>query len=415
VANSKHESIFPTFFLSGFECSTFKWMDGRRRDLADETKHYDHVDEDYRILAEYGFGVAREGVPWPFVDHGDGYDFSPVEPFLQAQKKHKVLPIWDLCHYGYPDHLHPFREGFIEAFADYARAAAEHLVPRSPAPHFFTPINEQIFFGYMAGEWGWAAPFGKSRDQRYQLRRVLVEASIRGIMAIREVAPDARIVNIDPLINVVPPRDRPDLAEAARKETWDDALFAWDVLYGLKLPELGGSPDILDIVGANNYSFGQMEYRESGPHAALEPDDDRILPVKDLVQRVWDRYHRPMIIAETSGLKGGRDEWLKDMMEESLAAVRDGMDLHAICLFPLVDMPDWHTGEWVKNGFCDVVGPEMRRVPNADYAKELRRWQHLLNRVEKLDEDPLSDPVDLNEVIRAAHELKGIKADKNWY
>ena len=411
----KRESIFPTFFLSGFECSTFRWKDGARRDLADETKHYAHVDEDYRILAEYGFGVAREGVPWPFVDKGQGYDFSAVEPFLQAQERHKVLPIWDLCHYGYPDHLDPFREGFVEAFAAYARAAAEHLVPRSPAPHFFTPINELTFFGYMAGEWGWAAPYGKDRESRYRLRRVLVEASIRGIQAIREVAPEARIVNIDPLVNVVPPRDRPDFAEAAHRETWDDAFFSWDVLSGKKLPELGGAPEILDIVGANNYSFGQMEYWEKGPHAALEPDDDRILPVKDLVKRIWDRYGRPMIIAETSGLKGGRNEWLKDIMEESLAAVREGMDLHGICLFPLADMPDWHTGEWLQNGFCDLVGPDLRRVPEKDTAAELRRRQRLLNRSERLDEDPLSDPVDLNEVIHAAHTLKGIRADKDWH
>ena len=27
-------SIFPTFFLSGFECSTFDWKDCGRRDLA---------------------------------------------------------------------------------------------------------------------------------------------------------------------------------------------------------------------------------------------------------------------------------------------------------------------------------------------------------------------------------------------
>jgi hypothetical protein len=32
-------------------------------------------------------------------------------------------------------------------------------------------------------------------------------------------------------------------------------------------------------------------------------------------------------------------------MEESLAAVAQGIDQHAICLFPAVDMPDWRTGE----------------------------------------------------------------------
>jgi hypothetical protein len=42
-------------------------------------------------------------------------------------------------------------------------------------------------------------------------------------------------------------------------------------------------------------------------------------------------------------------------MEESLAAVAAGMDLHGICLFPAVDMPDWHIGEWLHNGIGDLV------------------------------------------------------------
>jgi hypothetical protein len=32
-ARTKRPGIFPTFFLSGFECSTFRWKDrGRRRE-----------------------------------------------------------------------------------------------------------------------------------------------------------------------------------------------------------------------------------------------------------------------------------------------------------------------------------------------------------------------------------------------
>jgi len=30
------------------------------------------------------------------------------------------------------------------------------------------------------------------------------------------------------------------------------------------------------------------------------------------------------------------------------------MDLQGVCLFPAVDMPDWHAGEWVHNGICGL-------------------------------------------------------------
>ncbi|HEV2861462.1 MAG TPA: hypothetical protein VGX48_10680 [Pyrinomonadaceae bacterium] len=412
---TKRPGIFPTFFLSGFECSTFLWKDRKRRDLVEETGHRRHAMEDYRILRDLGIAVSREGIPWPMVDKRGEYDFSPIEPMIEAMRRAQVIPIWDLCHYGYPDDVDPFAEDFARRFADYCRAAARHVVGRLPGPHFFTPINEITFFSFCGGEWGWVAPYTNSREDRFRFRLALCRAAIAGVKAIREVEPGARMVHIDPLVQVVAPRDRPDQIEAARLETYVDTFLAWDILYGREHPELGGSPETLDIVGANNYSFGQMEYREHGPHQALAPDDDRIMPLCDLLRVVWERYGRPMIIGETSGMGHGRAAWLKDVMEESLAAVNQGIDLHGICLFPAVDMPDWHTGKWLHNGICDVVeeGGDLRRVPEAAYVEELRRWQRELNRVTELDEDPFSDPVELQDVIEAAARLRKVP-DRDW-
>ena len=408
--------IFPTFFISGFECSTFLWRDKKRRNLVVETQHDRHVQEDYDLLHRLGIAVAREGIPWPLVDNKGRYDFAIIDPMIEAMNRAQILPIWDLCHYGYPDHLDPFADDFADAFARYCRAAAEYVVPRVRGPHFFTPINEITFFAFIGGEWGWVAPYRNTREDRFRLRLALCRAAIAGVRAIREVAPEARMVHIDPLVQVVAPRDRPDLAEAAHRETYDDTFLAWDVLFGSRHPELGGSPEILDIVGANNYSFGQMEYREQGPHAALDPSDDRIKPLCDLLSLVWERYKRPMIIGETSGLREGREEWLRDVMEECLAAVAGGMDMHGICLFPGADMPDWHTGEWLHNGICDLVedNGDLRRVPYEPFVQELRRWQKELNRVTELEEDPFDDPVELQDVIDAAARLKK-SPDKDWH
>lgn len=412
---AKKPGIFPTFFLSGFECSTFLWRNLERRNLIEETQHNVHADEDYQLLRELGIAVSREGIPWPMVDRRGEYDFSVIDPMLAAMRRAQIIPIWDLCHYGYPDDLDPFREGFVERFARYCRAAAEYVIPRMHGPYFFTPINEITFFSFIGGEWGWVAPYRNSKADRFELRRILCHAAIAGVHAIRQVEPQARMVHIDPLVQVVAPRNRPDQEEAAYQETYVDTYVAWDILAGKLHPELGGSPEILDIVGANNYSFGQMEYREHGPHQALDPGDDRIRPLCDLMKLVWDRYHRPMIIGETSGMHNGRAAWLKDVMEESLAAVYQGMDLHGICLFPAVDMPDWHTGEWLHNGLIDVVEENgvLRRAPHAPYIEELHRWQRELNRVEKLDEDPFSDPVELQDVIDAANR-KEMKPDVDW-
>ncbi len=407
--------IFPTFFISGFECSTFLWKDKKRRNLIQETQHDQFAFKDYEMLRLLGIAVSREGIPWPLVDKGDSYDFSCIDPMIEAMNHHKILPIWDLCHYGYPDDLDPFTDSFVHRFRAYCKAAAEYVMPKLHGPYYFTPINEITFFSFCGGEWGWVAPYKNTKEDRFQFRKILCKAAIEGVKAIREVLPEARMIHMDPLVQVVPPRDRPDQQAAADHETYIDTFLAWDILYGKEHPELGGSPEILDIVGANNYSFGQMEYREHGPHQALDPHDDRIKSLCELMKGVWERYHRPMIISETSGMGEGRAAWLKDVMEESLAAVEQGMDLHGICLFPAVDMQDWHTGKWLNNGICDLIqeGNVLRRVLYQPYVDELRRWQKELNRVTVLDEDPFSDPVELQDVIEASKRLQK-QPDKNW-
>ncbi|MDP9382127.1 MAG: b-glycosidase, partial [Chloroflexota bacterium] len=127
-------------------------------------------------------------------------------------------------------------------------------------------------------------------------------------------------------------------------------------------------------------------------------------------------YRRPMIIGETSGLGEGRPGWLEDVMEESLAAVNQGIDLHGVCLFPAVDMPNWHTGEWLHNGIADLVEEDgdLRRVPFEPYIAELCRWQKRLNRATELDEDTFTDPVDLADIVAAAERMR-MHTDKDWH
>jgi beta-glucosidase/6-phospho-beta-glucosidase/beta-galactosidase len=412
----RREGIFPTFFLSGFECSTFLWKDRRRRDLVAETQHREHARADYERLRDLGIAVAREGIPWPMADRGGGsFDFSMLDAVVPAMQHARVTPIWDLCHYGYPDDADPFDDAFTDRFAAYCRAAAQQVARRFDGPYFFTPINEITFFAFCGGEWGWIAPYSQDRKGRERLRVALCKASIAGVKALRSVLPDARMIHVDPLVQVVAPPDRPDLKEAADHETFVDTFMAWDILCGTAHPELGGAPEVLDIVGANNYSFGQMEYREHGPHKALLPGSPGIVPLCTLLERVWKRYRRPMVIGETSGMGAGRADWLRDVMCEAMAAVNEGVDLHGICLFPAVDMPDWHTGEWLHNGICDLVDSDgvLVRQPDAEYVAELRRWQKELNRVTEVDEDPYSDPVDLQDVVDAAKRLRP-KPDRDW-
>ena len=380
-------AIFPTFFMSGFECSTFLWRDRKRKDYVAATGHDQHLVADYEAAMDLGIGVVREAIRWPMVDLGGGkYDWSSVKAVQDAATAAKITPIWDLCHYGLPDGCDPFSDDCRDRFVDYCRAAAEFVTSSAQPPFFFTPVNEITFFAAGATDLEWMYPFAKGRED--ELKRALAGMAIAGAKAIRDVYPDARMVHVDPIIHAVSPPDRPDLADEARDEAYREAYEGWDMLFGRLAPELGGSPEILDIVGVNAYHYSQVQLGENKERVILGPRDPRRKPLSKLLQFAWERYGRPIIIGETSGFQDNRAEWLRMTVEESLKAINAGVDLHGICLYPFVDLPDWFNQKWAKIGVFDVADRStFERIPYDPYIAELRRWQKLLDQPENVEPD----------------------------
>ena len=400
-------SIFPTFFMAGFECSTFVWKDGKRKDYVAITGHDQHLEEDYDRVMDLGIGVVREAIRWPMVDKGGGrYDWSSVDHAIEAMDSCHITPIWDLCHYGFPDGVDPFSRDCHERFQDYCRAVAGYVCARTKPPRFFTPINEITFFSAAATDMAWMYPFAKGRNA--ELKRALCAMSIAGVKALRETDPAARMVHVDPIIHAVPPPGRPDLADEAWKHAYDEAYEAWDMLCGKLHPELGGSPEILDIVGVNIYNFSQAQLNADRSREVLGPRDPRRKPLSELLKFAWDRYHRPLIIGETSGHQDHRAEWLCMTMEESMKALNSGIDLQGVCLYPCVDIPDWQTDEWAKIGIFDIEDRETcERIPCDSYIEELRRWQKCLDQAEHIESDSFGNKwgrVELDEVRQHARE-----------
>jgi beta-glucosidase/6-phospho-beta-glucosidase/beta-galactosidase len=405
TASESGDTIFPTFFMAGFECSTFVWKDGKRKDYVAETGHDRHLKPDLSAAMDLGIGVVREAVRWPQVDLGHGrYDWSSVKAVQDAATECKITPIWDLCHYGLPDDCDPFTDDCRKRFVDYCAAVAEFVTSSAEGPYFFTPINEITFFSAAASDLGWMYPFAKGREA--DLKRALCRMSIEGAKAIREVEPKARMVHVDPMIQAVPPPDRPDLADEAKKEERREDFEAFDMLSGRSRPEHGGSPEILDIVGVNVYHYSQVQLDADKKREILGPRDPRRKPLSELLKMMWDRYRRPLIIGETSGYQDHRAEWLRMTMEESFKAIKAGVNLHGVCLYPFVDVPDWWTQKWAKIGIYDIADKEsFERVPCDAYIEELRRWQKRLDQPENVEPDGYGrrwGRVELDEVRRYA-------------
>ena len=407
MAQSNGSAIFPTFFMAGFECSTFVWKDRQRKDYVTATGHDVHLKADLAAAMDLGIGVVREAIRWPTVDLGGGrYDWSSVREVQDCATACKITPIWDMCHYGLPDGCDPFTDDCRKRFVDYCRAAADIITSSAEGPYFFTPINEITFFSAAASDLEWMYPFAKGREK--ELKGALARMAIEGVKAIREVEPKARMVHVDPIVHAVPPPDHPDLADEARDEEQHRAMESWDMLAGRVAPELGGSPEILDIVGVNIYHYSQVQLGQDKKREILGPRDPRRKPLSEMLKMAWERYRRPVIIGETSGFQDNRAEWLRMTMEECFRALDAGVELHGVCLYPFADVPDWWSQKWAKIGVYDVTDKEtFKRVPYDPYIAELRRWQKLLDQPENVEPDGYGHRwgrVELDEVRRYAAE-----------
>ena len=342
--------MFRSFYLAGFECATGYNMHGEWIDQIAATEHDLHVEADYDRLAEVGIHAVREAIRWPLVDRAGRYDFSSVEPFVKAAIDRDFDVIWDLFHYGYPDDLDPFDPAFTKRFAAYCHAAASYVTRRMHRC-FFTPINEPSYFAWAAGEVGRFAPHVKGRG--FELKVALARAALAGIEAIRHACPHARIVNVDPICRVVAEDSDPRQLEYARRfnDVW--VFEFWDILSGRAMPELGGSPEKLDILGLNYYWTNQWQLGSDS--VPLADEDPRRVPLSELVRVAWRRYRSDIVITETSALGMARAPWIFELSQMAEGLMHEGVRLGGICLYPILGMPEWHArDQWARMGLWDL-------------------------------------------------------------
>jgi beta-glucosidase/6-phospho-beta-glucosidase/beta-galactosidase len=364
-------ALFASFLQAGFECSTHRLRSGKRLDLVESTRHDEFVVEDYARLAEFGIRTVREGIRWTLIETTpDQLNFSSVMPFVEASKKSGVQIIWDLLHFGWPDHLAIFEKTWVEAFERLALGFAQLLRDVVPPPHFIAPVNEISFMAWAGGDEGWFNPFATGRG--HELKAQLVRASVAATKRIRSVLPQATIVSPEPVIHIV---GRPDSADDMRHaEEYRRSMFeAWDMLLGRSHPELGGGEDCVDVIGVNYYdrnqwwNFGETIWRG-------EPE---YRPFRDILTEVYERYRRPVFVAETGTEDEKRPGWFAYIAEEVRGAIARGIPLEGICLYPILNHPGWEDDRHCRNGLWDYAADDGSREIYAPLADEIRRQEQI--------------------------------------
>ena len=376
------DTILNSFWLAGFECSDQLNCYGERVDLSAVTGHIDHIYRDYQLLQMFNIKTVREGIRWSKVETSPYcYDFSSVKKMIDAAGHYHILQIWDICHFGYPDDLSPLHPQFTKRFVSVCNAFI--VFYRSYKPKgtlIITPINEVGFISWLGGENGSTSPYAKNMG--WEVKYALMQAYIMGIEELKRIDPTVKILLTEPIVNIVPPL-YPTIEEIEAAQQQHEIQYqVIDMLTGMICPELGGKPEYLDIVGLNYYYNNQWVAGSDQflPWANLEPDR-RWRGLSELLIEANERYHLPIILSETSHSGIDRPHWIKFITKECKTAIKAGVNFQGICLYPIIDRPDWDdVSHWHHSGLWDAdsLNPASRQL-YLPYARALMECQDMLH------------------------------------
>jgi hypothetical protein len=361
--------LFRSFFMGGFECSTHRRPDGVRLDLVRSTRHAELAPEDYRACAALGLRTVRDGLRWHLIEETPGrYDWSSWLPMVEAAAEAGVEVIWDLFHYGSPDWLDRGSEALVERFAAFAAEAAQvHRRAVGTAP-LVTPVNEISFFTW-AVRTGYFPPAGP--DEHGWFKRHLVRTAIAAVKAMRAAEPGSRIFWAEPLIHIAPREDAPEDAQAAEQARLGQ-FEAVRMLLGRLEPELGGGPEMADAIGLNFYPDNQWYLGGStiplGHHAYR--------PLAEMLAEAAELCGKPLFLAETGAEGSARPAWLHYVCGEVREAMRGGVRMEGVCLYPITAYPGWNDFRDIHCGLF-TTPPQGGRGVYQPLAEELARQQGL--------------------------------------
>jgi dTDP-4-dehydrorhamnose reductase len=402
-----HNSQLPLEVWAGVECTVNRVGD-EYFDQLERNGHATRLD-DLDLFAELGIKAIRYPVLWErTAPNGlENADWSWADERLGRLRELGINPIVGLVHHGSgPRHTSLIDPEFPEKLALYARAVAR----RYPWVTHYTPVNEPLTTARFSGMYGHWYPHGG--DELTFLRALLGEC--RGValsmQAIREVNPNAQLVQTDDLGKIY---STPKLAYQAEFEN-ERRWLTFDLLCGRVTPthrmwrhlrycgineaELEWfleNPCPPDIIGINHYLTSDRfldERKERYPtssHGGNGQDEYADIEAvrvcaegaagpRNLLLEAWERYKLPLAVTEAH-LHCTREEqlrWLYEVWNAALQLRDQGVDVRAVTAWSLLGTYDWNSlvTRWVgyyESGVFDLRSSRPRPTAIAKMIRDL--------------------------------------------
>ncbi|MCC2548369.1 family 1 glycosylhydrolase [Hymenobacter sp. BT175] len=375
----------------GVEC-TIRRVGDAYTDQLRRSGHRTRI-RDLDRFAELGIKKLRYPVLWEQVapQSLDKPKWQWADKRLHRLQELDIDPIVGLMHHGSgPRYTALHQDNFASGLARFARMVAE----RYPWVNHYTPINEPLTTARFSGLYGIWYPHGLDDQTFVRIQLNHIQATKQAMQAIRQVNPEAKLVQTEDLGQT---HSTPGMARQAEFENhrrWltfdllcgrvDQHHPMWDYLCrsgasAEELMELVSDPLPPDIIGINYYVTSERflddtvhHYPEWNVIRGRLPEDYidieavRVRPVQlvglqDLLAQTWERYKLPIAVTEVQ-MNCTREEqmrWLHQAWQAARNLQEQGVDVRAVTAWSLLGAFDWtnllvHDGHSYETGVFDV-------------------------------------------------------------
>lgn len=390
---------------AGIECS-YNRVGDRYFDQLERCRLYEDAEALDR-LAALGIAAVRFPVVWERHCALGDRAWAWTDASLERLRQHGIAPIVGLVHHGSgPDGVSLLDEAFPERLAEFARLVAE----RYPWVERFTPINEPLTTARFATLYGHWYPHARSSEQFARAVLTQVRAIAAAMRAIRDVSPNAVLVQTEDLGKTHASkvlRYQADFENERRWLTFDllcgrvvgrhpmAAYLRWAGVSDHELETVATSPCPPDVIGINHYLTSEryLDHRldrypaqtHGGNHRHRYADVEAVRVLAQgvagpygVLREAWRRYRLPVAIAEAhlACTREHQLRWLDEVWHAALRLRGEGADVRAVTAWSAYGAWDWSSlltrSEGVyESGLFDARGPRPRPTALATMVRSI--------------------------------------------
>lgn len=342
---------------SGIECSFLPHLNV---DQFHWTQHNRFWREDFKRLKDVGISNLRYAFPWHILQPQRGeFDWSFADERIEELDKLGINLFLDVMHFGTPLWLKQAvgDPEFPEALEEFTEAMVSRY---RQSVKVWCPFNEPLVSALFSGDFGFWPPHSRKWRGYMPVLSRIVQATNRGIRAIRRAMPEATVLLCDAAENFKTRSKDPEIQLEVKRRNLrrfvvmdlltgrvdrHHPLFDWLSSYGMSDVDLDwfkSNPQSPDVLGLDYYPHSDWQLESEGG-TTVQRRADNPVGLYGVANAYYQRYGTPLMLTETSieGQSINREIWLDTTLDHISRLREQGIPFLGLFWWPLIDQVDW--------------------------------------------------------------------------